>query len=66
MNVNGEEFGVGYWPGDSRSGMVSDGNASGSRANDSLVETRIGEDLFGSLSTCSLLRGEYGRGISWA
>lgn len=23
MNVNGEEFGVGYWPGDSRSGMVS-------------------------------------------
>lgn len=21
MNVNGEEFGVGYWPGDSRSGM---------------------------------------------
>lgn len=22
MNVNGEEFGVGYWPGDSRSGMV--------------------------------------------
>lgn len=23
MNVNGQEFGVGYWPGDSRSGMVS-------------------------------------------
>jgi hypothetical protein len=22
MNVNGEEFGVGYWPGDSKSGMV--------------------------------------------
>jgi hypothetical protein len=21
MNVNGEDFGVGYWPGDSRSGM---------------------------------------------
>jgi hypothetical protein len=23
MNVNGQDFGVGYWPGDSRSGMVS-------------------------------------------
>jgi hypothetical protein len=23
INVNGEDFGVGYWPGDSRSGMVS-------------------------------------------
>jgi len=21
MNVNGEDFGVGYWPGDSKSGM---------------------------------------------
>ncbi len=21
MNVNGQDFGVGYWPGDSRSGM---------------------------------------------
>jgi hypothetical protein len=29
MNVNGEEFGVGYWPGDSRSGMVSYRGASG-------------------------------------
>jgi hypothetical protein len=23
MNVNGEDFGVAYWPGDSKSGMVS-------------------------------------------
>jgi hypothetical protein len=58
MNVNGEEFGVGYWPGDSKSGMVrippwlySTRGVILIRC--SLAETPTGEDLFGSLSTSS-------------
>jgi hypothetical protein len=49
MNVNGVEFGVGYWPGDSKSGMVSTSRSTGQVADDSSVVTPIGEDLFGSL-----------------
>lgn len=47
MNVNGEDFACGYWPGDSRSGMVG---AQACVADGSLVETPTGVARSGSLS----------------
>ena len=68
MNVNGEDFGVGYWPGDSKSGMVCIQSSPWELGltDISLGAIRIGVDLSGLLSTIFSLSRAYLRFLrSW-